>query len=118
MSQDIQDLKQQAAECAVTFIKSGMIVGLGTGSTAILAVQRLALLLDEGKLQNIVGIPTSIGIEQEARMLGIPLATLEEHPVVDITIDGADEVDPQLDVIKGGGGAPMRWAQSGPFLSR
>jgi len=61
MTQNIQNLKQQAAEHAVTFIESGMIVGLGTGSTAILAVRRLAQLLDEGQLQDIVGIPTSVG---------------------------------------------------------
>jgi len=108
MNQTIQDLKQQAAEHAVKLIESGMIVGLGTGSTAILAVQRLAQLLEQGQLQNIVGVPTSIGIEQEAQRLGIPLATLAEHPTIDLTIDGADEVDPLLDVIKGGGGALLR----------
>jgi len=113
MNQTIQDLKQQAAEHAVKLIESGMIVGLGTGSTAILAVQRLAQLLEQGQLQNIVGVPTSIGIEQEAQRLGIPLATLAEHPTIDLTIDGADEVDPLLDVIKGGKLSPelgTQWA--------
>lgn len=103
-----QLLKQQAAEHAVNFVESGMIVGLGTGSTAILAVRHLAKLLDANELTNIIGVPTSLHIEEAARELGIPLATLEEHPVVDLTIDGADEVDPQLDVIKGGGGALLR----------
>lgn len=108
MSNKQQELKQQAAEYAVNFIKSGMVVGLGTGSTAILAVRHIAKLLDSGELTNIVGIPTSIRIEEAARELGIPVTTLEEQPIVDLTIDGADEVDPVLDVIKGGGGALLR----------
>lgn len=108
MSNKQQELKQQAAEYAVNFIEPGMVVGLGTGSTAILAVRHIAKLLDAGKLTNIVGISTSIRIEEAARELGIPLTTLEEQPIVDLTIDGADEVDPMLDVIKGGGGALLR----------
>lgn len=103
-----QQLKQQAAEYAVQFVESNMIVGLGTGSTAILAVRHLAHLLDTKQLINVVGVPTSLHIEEAAREIGIPLATLEEYPAVDLTIDGADEVDPQLDVIKGGGGALLR----------
>lgn len=85
-----------------------MVVGLGHGSTAILAVRRIAQLLRDGHLVDILGVPCSLQVEEEARRLGIPLTTLEEHPVVDLTIDGADEVDPKLDLIKGGGGALLR----------
>lgn len=85
-----------------------MVVGLGHGSTAILAVRRIAQLLHDGQLVDILGVPCSLEVEEEARRLGIPLTTLEEHPVVDLTIDGADEVDPKLDLIKGGGGALLR----------
>ena len=85
-----------------------MVVGLGHGSTAILAVRRIAQLLHDGQLVDILGVPCSLEVEEEARRLGIPLTTLEEHPVVDLTIDGADEVDPKLDLVKGGGGALMR----------
>jgi ribose 5-phosphate isomerase A len=85
-----------------------MVVGLGAGSTAMFAVHRIAQLLREGQLQGILGVPCSLEVEEEARRLGIPLTTLEEHPVVDLTIDGADEVDPKLDLIKGGGGALLR----------
>jgi ribose 5-phosphate isomerase A len=101
-------LKQQAAEKAVEFVKSGMIVGLGEGSTAIWAVRRIGQLVQSGQLKNILGIPCSLHIEHEAQQLGIPLTTLEEHPTIDLTIDGADEVNPSLDLIKGGGGALMR----------
>ncbi len=101
-------LKLEAAIHAVTFLRSGMIVGLGHGSTAILAVRGLAEKLAAGELRDIVGIPCSRQIEAEARRLGIPLTTLEDQPVVDVTIDGADEVDPALNVIKGGGGALLR----------
>jgi ribose 5-phosphate isomerase A len=105
---DIVELKRMAAERAVEFIEPGMVVGLGAGSTAALAVQRIAQLLREGKLRDVVGVPCSIQVEAEARQLGIPLTTLEEHPAIDLTIDGADEVDPKLDLIKGGGGALLR----------
>ncbi len=103
-----QALKQQAADQVLTYIRSGMIVGLGAGSTAILAVRGLARLLARGELTDIQGIPCSRVIEAEARRLGIPLTTLEDHPVIDLTFDGADEVDPALDLIKGGGGALLR----------
>ncbi len=105
---DRDTLKRQAAERAVEFVQSGMIVGLGEGSTAIWAVRHIGQLFQAGKLKDILGIPCSVHIEQEARQLGIPLTTLEEHPHIDLTIDGADEVDPQLELIKGGGGALMR----------
>jgi ribose 5-phosphate isomerase A len=101
-------LKQQAAEYAVRSIESNMIVGLGHGSTAIWAVRKIGQLIQTGALRNVLGIPCSVLVENEARELGIPLTTLEEHPVIDLTIDGADEVAPDLNVIKGGGGALMR----------
>jgi ribose 5-phosphate isomerase A len=104
----IQKLKQQAAERAVECIESGTVVGLGHGSTASFALQRIATLLKTGALKDIIGVPCSLQVEEEARQLGIPLGTLDEHPVIDVTIDGADEVDPNLDLIKGGGGALLR----------
>lgn len=105
---DTLELKKLAGYRAVDFVESGMVVGLGTGSTAIWAVRRLAEKLQNGELSNIIGVPTSVVTEQEARSLGIGLATLDEQPAIDLTIDGADEVDPRLDVIKGGGGALLR----------
>lgn len=104
----VSQLKRQAAEYAVEFVAPGMIVGLGHGSTAIFAVRRIAELLRQGRLEDILGVPCSRQVEAEARALGIPLTSLEECPTVDITIDGADEVDPALNVIKGGGGALLR----------
>jgi len=106
--QDILRLKQQAAEQAVEFIESEMVVGLGHGSTAIFAVRRLAQLLQTGTLIAILGIPCSSQVEAEATQLGIPLTTLDKHPTIDVTIDGADEVSPNLDLIKGAGGALLR----------
>jgi ribose 5-phosphate isomerase A len=103
-----QSLKQQAADQVLMYIQSGMIVGLGAGSTAILAVRGLAGKLSRGELTDIQGIPCSRVIEAEARRLGIPLTTLEDHPVIDLTFDGADEVDRALNLIKGGGGALLR----------
>jgi ribose 5-phosphate isomerase A len=101
-------LKQQAAYRAAEQVVSGMRVGLGTGSTAVWVVRRLAERLHSGELQQVAGVPTSRQTEEEALRLGIPLTTLEEHPLLDLTIDGADEVDPQLNLIKGGGGALLR----------
>jgi ribose 5-phosphate isomerase A len=97
--------KRAAAEHAVTFVEPGMVVGLGTGSTAVWAVRRIAELLADGSLTDIVAVPTSRETAEESRRLGIPLATLADRPVIDLTIDGADEVSPSLDLIKGGGGA-------------
>lgn len=108
MAFDSTQLKRQAAERAVEQIQSGMVIGLGSGSTAIWALRRIAELYQQGALHDIIGIPTSNIIEQEARARGIPLTTLDNHPIIDVTIDGADEVDPQLNVIKGGGGALLR----------
>ena len=102
------ELKRQAAVAAVARVESGMVVGLGTGSTAQFALERLAELINIGKLKNIVGIPSSLRTEKAARELGIPLTDFAAHPVIDLTIDGADEVDPDLNLIKGGGGALLR----------
>ena len=101
-------LKRQAAERAVEFVESGMIVGLGHGTTAIWATRRIAELIQSKQLTNLLAIPCSAQTEAEARQLGIPLTTLESHPAIDLTIDGADEVAPNFDVIKGGGGALLR----------
>jgi len=108
MNMDISDIKKKAAEYAVQFIEPGMIVGLGHGSTAIFAVRRLAVLLRNKELTDILAVPCSLHIEEEARQLGVPLTTLDEHSHIDLTIDGADEVTEKLEVIKGGGGALLR----------
>ncbi|CAH8337386.1 unnamed protein product [Eruca vesicaria subsp. sativa] len=102
------ELKKRAAYKAVEYVKSGMVVGLGTGSTAKHAVARIAELLRQGKLQNIIGIPTSTTTHEQAVSLGIPLSDLDSHPVVDLSIDGADEVDPSLNLVKGRGGSLLR----------
>jgi ribose 5-phosphate isomerase A len=105
---DVARFKRLAAERAVESIQEGMVVGLGSGSTSAFVVHRLAALRAEGKLTGVVGVPTSVGTEELARSLGVPLTTLEEHPELDLTLDGADEVDPALRLIKGGGGALLR----------
>jgi ribose 5-phosphate isomerase A len=106
MSMDAQ--KKAAAHRAVDFIQSNTIVGLGHGSTTAFAIEKLASLLQSGALQGVVAIPCSLEVEAHARRLGIPLTSLEQHPVIDLTIDGADEVDRQMNLIKGGGGALLR----------
>jgi ribose 5-phosphate isomerase A len=102
------DQKRAAGELAATWVDSGMVVGLGTGSTAVHAIRAIGARIAAGELREVVGIPTSRASEAEAVTAGIPLTTLAEQPVVDLTIDGADEVDPQLDLIKGAGGAQWR----------
>jgi ribose 5-phosphate isomerase A len=104
----IADLKKQAAHRAVEFIRSEMVVGLGHGSTTAFAIERLAHLLDTSVLRDIVAIPCSLEVEAHARRLGIRLGSLENYPVIDLTIDGANEVDEQMNLIKGGGGALLR----------
>jgi ribose 5-phosphate isomerase A len=100
--------KQRAAEAALPMIRNGMVVGLGTGSTADYFLKALGAALKAGKLKDIVGIATSRQSEYRAAELGIPLTTLARSPVIDLTVDGADEVDPNLDLIKGLGGALLR----------
>ena len=98
-------LKQEAAEFAVQFVKSGMVVGLGTGSTAIFATRKIGEFLHTGALKDITGFATSKATQDEAIQLGIPLMDASLPLKIDVTIDGADEVDPQFNLIKGGGGA-------------
>jgi ribose 5-phosphate isomerase A len=104
----IEEFKKQAAHKAVEQVVSGMVIGLGTGSTAKYAVEKIGELYQIGDLKNIVGIPSSIQTEKLALSVGIPLTTFDDHQVIDVNIDGADEVDPQLNLIKGGGGALLR----------
>jgi len=100
--------KQQAAERAVALVMSGMVVGLGTGGTAMFALRRIAELLRAGELRDIVGVPTSSATAAEALRLGIRLLDDARSGAADLTIDGADEIDPALDLIKGRGGALLR----------
>ena len=98
--------KEAAARASLRFVHDGDIVGLGTGSTATYAVRFLGEQVKAGL--RIRGIPTSIHTQELAGSLGIPLTTLDEVQEIDVTIDGADEVDPKLRLIKGGGGALLR----------
>lgn len=98
-----EDGKRLAAERACDLVESGMRVGLGTGSTAALFVAELGR-----RRPDIVGVPTSEATRIQAEALGIRLATLDEQPELDLTVDGADEIDPALSLIKGGGGALLR----------
>ncbi len=108
----VEHQKRQAAYFACRFIESGMSVGLGTGSTSAYLVSCLAELLRSGEVRDIVGFPTSKAVRAEAERLGIPLLEdVDPHSpdlTLDLTIDGADEVDSQLDLIKGAGGAMLR----------
>jgi ribose 5-phosphate isomerase A len=101
-----QNEKELAGRAAAELVVSGNIVGLGTGSTAYFAVVALGERVRSGL--KIVGIPTSNATAELARAVGIPLSTLDKNPEIDITIDGADELDPHLRLIKGGGGALLR----------
>jgi ribose 5-phosphate isomerase A len=100
--------KQEAAEYAVKFIQSGMTVGLGTGSTAIYATRHISELYRSGQLRDIVAFATSRAVWHAAVQMGIPMMTEDLPQAIDVTIDGADEVDPHLNLIKGGGGALLR----------
>ena len=105
---DASLLKRAVGVRAAELVDSGMRLGLGTGSTVAHLLVSLAIRLEEGVLSGIVGVPTSLHTATEARKLGIPLTSLAETPVLDLTIDGADEVDPELNLIKGLGGALLR----------
>ncbi len=101
-------MKQQVGKAAADRVKSGMIVGIGTGSTAAYMIQFLGERLQSGQLKDIKGIPTSFQSTVLAKQYGVPLTTLDEVDHMDIAIDGADEVDPQKNLIKGGGAAHTR----------
>lgn len=103
---DLEGLKRQAAARALEDVRDGMKLGLGTGSTARHFVDLLGERVRAGL--KVVGVPTSEATREQAVACGIPLTTLDETPQLDLTIDGADEVDPALDLIKGGGGALLR----------
>jgi ribose 5-phosphate isomerase A len=104
----MEQLKQKAGEEAAKRIMSGQRIGLGTGSTVRYFLEAIGRRLAEGDLSDIVGVPTSERTETLARSLNISLTTLEETPVLDLCVDGADEVDPQINLIKGLGGALLR----------
>jgi ribose 5-phosphate isomerase A len=103
---DMEKLKRAAAARAVDQVSAGMRLGLGTGSTAKHFVELLAERVRDGL--RVVGVPTSEATRADAARLGVPLTTLEETPELDLTVDGADEIAPDLTVIKGGGGALLR----------
>jgi ribose 5-phosphate isomerase A len=101
-----EEEKEAAGRAAAELVRDGDVVGLGTGSTAYFAVVALGERVKAGL--KITSIPTSLQTADLARAAGIPLTTLDEHPEIDITIDGADEIDSKLNLIKGGGGALLR----------
>ncbi|NJN89940.1 MAG: ribose-5-phosphate isomerase RpiA [Leptolyngbyaceae cyanobacterium RM2_2_4] len=107
-SDPVKLMKQQVGKAAADRVQSGSTVGLGTGSTTAFAIQHLGDRLKSGNLKDIKGIPTSFQASVLAKQYGIPLTTLDEIDQIDIAIDGADEVDPQKNLIKGGGAAHTR----------
>lgn len=104
----VKVMKQEVGKAAAALVKSGTIVGLGTGSTTAYAIEYLGKRLQSGELTDVQGIPTSFQAEVLAKQYGIPLTTLDAADHIDIAIDGADEVDPQKNLIKGGGAAHTR----------
>lgn len=108
MTNSPDGLKRRAAEAALGKVRSGMVLGLGTGSTVAHLLDLLAEAIASGTLTDIVGVPTSAQTERRAQALRIPLVGLADRDRIDLTIDGADEISPKLDLIKGGGGALLR----------
>jgi ribose 5-phosphate isomerase A len=102
------NLKERAAHHALAYVQDGMILGLGTGSTTAYFVDMVGERLRTGELRDIIGVPTSEDTAARARALGIPLTSLAEHSRLDLAVDGADEVDPDLNLIKGLGRALLR----------
>ncbi len=117
MSNKGLDGKQLAASRAVDLVSSGMVIGLGSGTTARLAISEIGRRMAVGALQDIIGVPTSRVTEEHALVCGVPLATLDRHPQLDLTIDGADEVDPRGNLLKGLGGA-LLWEKIVASCSR
>lgn len=108
MNDPVKTMKQEVGKAAAARVKSDSIVGLGTGSTTAFAIEYIGDRLSKGELKNIVGVPTSFQAEVLAKKYGIPLTTLDAIDHIDLAIDGADEVDPQKNLIKGGGAAHTR----------
>ena len=106
--QDSEGLKRRAAEAALRQVRSGMVLGLGTGSTVAHLLDLLESAIAARTLTDLVAIPTSLQTERRATAIGIPLVGLADRDHIDLTIDGADEISPSLDLIKGGGGALLR----------
>jgi len=102
------NLKQQAAQYALQSVQSGMVLGLGTGSTTAYFIDMLGEQIQKGMIKDILAVPTSEATKRQAQQLGIQLTTLDQHPILDLAVDGADEVDPQLNLIKGLGRACLR----------
>lgn len=102
----MEEFRRKAAEQATSYLRDGMVIGLGTGRTASFAVRKIGSMVEAG--MHFIAIPTSESTAKLASSLGIELSTLDEHPDIDVTIDGADEVDPALNLIKGKGGALLR----------
>jgi len=100
--------KKQAGEAAALLVESGMVIGLGHGSTAIWALRLIAEKLRQGLLHDITAVPCSFKVAEDARQAGMSLTDFDDIPAIDLTIDGADEVDPHFDLIKGAGGALLR----------
>ena len=103
-----EDLKREAAARAVLIVKSGMRLGLGTGSTISHFLDLLAERLENGEVEGVSGVPTSLTTADRSRELGIPISELHELAPLDLAVDGADEIDPDLNLIKGLGGALLR----------
>ena len=114
ITMDLNKLKNKAAVEAVKNVESGMVLGLGTGLTANFAIREISRLLKEGSLKDIVGIPSSNQTEKLALELGIALISFEQKSEIDLNIDGADEVDPDLNLIKGGGGGTTERKNNSP----
>lgn len=101
-------LKREAGRRAAREVRSGMTLGLGTGSTVAWFLEALAAHIEDGSVRDVVGVPTSVATEERARELGIPLGSLVDLQPLDLTVDGADEIAPSLDLVKGLGGALLR----------
>ena len=104
----VEEAKRRSAEAAAEHVESGSIIGLGSGSTALHFVHIVGSRLRSGELEDILGVPTSQRTAAEAKEAGITLTSLDEHPELDLSVDGADQINGELDAIKGGGGALLR----------
>ena len=108
MNDPVKTMKQEVGRAAAARVKSDSVVGLGSGSTAAYAIEYIGDRLAKGEIKNVVGVPTSFQSEVLAKKFNIPLVTLDAIDHIDVAIDGADEVDPDKNLIKGGGAAHTR----------